>query len=380
MRLTGLPLLVALAVALVAAAVVAGRRHRLASAAALVGALLLAGTATAAGVNRHFGYYRSWRDLVGVHSPDLVSLPARADAPAVRREVAALHPRAGRGVLTHVRIPGPASGLTREGFVYLPPQYFQRAWADVRFPVVEMLHGAPGIPADVVIGLHPAEHLDAMLAAGQVGPLVVVMPDASGGRLRSGECVDAVRGEKDDTYLTTDVPAWATQALRVAAPGRGWGVGGFSTGGFCAANLALRHPDVYSAAVVLDGYFTAIEDHYARGIYHGDRAARDANSPLWELAHRPRPAVAFDVVAGKADATAVRDSTAFAAALTAHPDQRGPDVTLTVDPAGQHVFPDWERESLPTWGWLWHHLAPAAGLPPAGTALTGEGRADRRRG
>ena len=31
-------------------------------------------------------------------------------------------------------------------YVYLPPQYFQRSFRAYRFPVIELIHGQPGVP------------------------------------------------------------------------------------------------------------------------------------------------------------------------------------------------------------------------------------------
>lgn len=42
---------------------------------------------------------------------------------------------------------------------------------------------------------------------------------------------------------------------------------GYSTGGFCAVNLAIRHPDQFSAAVSLSGYFHAVTDNSTGDIY-----------------------------------------------------------------------------------------------------------------
>ena len=37
-------------------------------------------------------------------------------------------------------------------------------------------------------------------------------------------------------------------------------IGGLSDGGFCAANLALRHPGEYGAVVSMDGFYSAYSD------------------------------------------------------------------------------------------------------------------------
>ena len=46
-----------------------------------------------------------------------------------------------------------------------------------------------------------------------------------------------------------------SRGLRVQRPGAGWGIAGYSEGGFCAANLGLQYSRVFSYAGVLSGYF-----------------------------------------------------------------------------------------------------------------------------
>ncbi|GAC1322252.1 MAG: hypothetical protein NVSMB13_00370 [Mycobacteriales bacterium] len=248
MRLTSVTLLVLLmagAIALVVGAVVVRGWRR--ATLGLCAVLLLAAFGLA-DLNRHFAYYRSWRDLLGVHSPDLVAAPIRVTGASAsgRSSTEAAgedklpRPQRGHGELIQMTFPGERSGIPRSGFVYLPPQYFDRAFAKVRFPVVELLHGSPGGPSDWVLGLNPEQVLDAEIAAERAGPMVLVIPDSNGTRLRSTECVDAVRGEKNDTYLTQDVVAAVRDRFRVVPTG--WGIEGYSTGSYCAANSRCAIP------------------------------------------------------------------------------------------------------------------------------------------
>lgn len=376
MRLTSVTLLVVLvagAVALLAAAVfVRGWRRGVLAA---VAALLLVGFGLA-DVNRHFAYYRSWRDLLGVHSPDLVATPIRGSgglgAGGSSTEAGGggdklPRPPRGHGELIPMSFPGERSGITRSGFVYLPPQYFDRAFATVKFPVVELLHGSPGVPGDWVLGLNPEQVLAAEIAAERAGPMVLVMPDTNGTRLRSTECVDAVRGEKNDTYLSQDVVADVRDRFRVAPTG--WGIEGYSTGAFCAANLALRHPDQYAAVASIDGYFHAIDDRYARGLWKGDNQARLDNSPDYEIAHMARPAIAWYLMAGRQDESVLRESQQFAALAGFTATDR-----LVVQPDGRHNFADWKAATPPAFDWLWHRIASAdlqRRVPTIRTTVTG---------
>ena len=69
------------------------------------------------------------------------------------------------------------------------------------------------------------------------------------------QCLNQADGPQDDTFLSQDLPEFIAAQLRVQQPGTGWGIAGYSEGGFCAANLALQHGGVYSFAGVLSGYF-----------------------------------------------------------------------------------------------------------------------------
>ena len=96
-----------------------------------------------------------------------------------------------------------------------------------------------------------------------------------------------------------------------------WGVSGYSSGGYCAANLALRHRRSFGAAAVIEGYFRAADGPAATALNHS-QPLEAANSPLY-LAERLTPGSgplpAFWVAAGTHDATDYRPATMFTAAL-----------------------------------------------------------------
>ena len=53
--------------------------------------------------------------------------------------------------------------------------------------------------------------------------------------------------------LAGDLPDRIAHVVRVQPPGPGWGVAGYSEGGFCAANMALQFRYRYGFAGVLSG-------------------------------------------------------------------------------------------------------------------------------
>lgn len=222
----------------------------------LLGAVL-AGTA----VNRSLGFYTTLGELLGAAPGGRE--PPPSFVPAGRGRLVVLTPRwqqraaraaaAGRGTVLQVLLAGATSGISRPGTVYLPAVY-STGRGDAAMPVVELFHGYPGGPRAFLDQLDLARVLDQEISAQRLPPVIAVVPTTYSGR--SSECVDAVRGQRDETYPAVDVPADVDAAFHVR-PGRSYAARGYSEGGFCAVNLGLHHPDRYTAAASLSGYFRA---------------------------------------------------------------------------------------------------------------------------
>lgn len=307
-----------------------------------VAGFALAATFGVALVNAYYGYYTSWEalgsDLSGGPTATGVDLAAPPSGSAVSLlKVPA--PARGKGKLLKAELAGATSGISRLGYVYLPPAYFDPAAATTRFPVVELFHGAPGKPTDWLTAMHVTDVLDAEVRAARAAPMVLVIPDTHGGPPRSEECVDALGGPQDDTYLSSDVPDDVAARLRVAPPGPQWVAMGFSTGGYCAANLALRHPTRYGGAAVFDGYFHSEERAYTGDLFRKHVDLRLANDPTYALQHTdPQPLPKFWMQVGTGDPEDTADAFAFHRLLeTKEP------TPLLVESGARHNYPSWER-------------------------------------
>src|SRR6266513_5194187 len=200
-------------------------------------------------VNKYYGYYQTW----GAMAADLTQQGPSAASGVPDVELAAdsrsgtlvgsrSHLKAAQrqGYLMRLTVAGQRSGITRVVYVYLPPQYFQPAYRAHRFPVIELIHGQPGMPQDWVTVVGVTHAFDRLLAHRSAQPAVLVMPDANGGDKISLQCLNQVGGPQDLTYLAVDLPAQVARMLRVSRPGPAWAVAGYSEGGYCAANMALR--------------------------------------------------------------------------------------------------------------------------------------------
>ncbi|HEX6445078.1 MAG TPA: alpha/beta hydrolase-fold protein [Streptosporangiales bacterium] len=141
----------------------------------------------------------------------------------------------------------------RYAYVYLPPGYADRGNTE-RYPVVYLIHGSPGGPADWLESGNVESVMNAMIKAHEIKPAIVVMPDASGTWARDSECLNQVRGPQDATYLTSTVVHYVDTHYRTIRSRGGRLIGGMSSGGYCALNLGLEHLGEYSAILAFEPY------------------------------------------------------------------------------------------------------------------------------
>jgi enterochelin esterase-like enzyme len=323
-------------------------------------------------VNKYYGYYPTWGAMISDFTNQGADAASRL--PAVRLAAgpgsgtldgsrAGLTLAQQQGYTLRMLVTGQRSHITRQVYVYLPPQYFQAAYRAYRFPVLELIHGQPGEPQDWITTVGVTHAFGHLLAEKRARPAVLLMPDANGGPGISLQCLNQAGGPQDLTYLAVDLPAQITASLRVLPPGRAWGVAGYSEGGFCAANMALRYPRRYGSAGVLSGYFEPSGNRLARtghpvSPFGGSISLQEQNTPLDELQMLPARAVIppFWLGAGADDTQAVADTERFRRELQ----PRQSDIPLTLTPGGGHTMTTWRAQIPPMLTWMTSRLARAA--------------------
>jgi len=323
-------------------------------------------------VNKYYGYYETWGAAIGditnqgVNAAPRVSdsgLPSRSqlDTPGSSGIYGVLARQ--QGYILRLAVAGHRSHITREVYVYLPPQYFQPDYRGYRFPVIELIHGQPGEPQDWINVLGVAVTLDHLVEARLAQPAVLVMPDANGGVDVSLQCLNQVGGPQDLTYLAQDLPAQIAHMLRVQPPGSSWGVAGYSEGGFCAANIALRFRSSYGFAGVLSGYFRPFDNQLAHPIrpvnpFGSSRWRQRDNTPLDEVRELPAGTVIpkFWLGAGADNKLDLVNAEFFRQELQL----RQADVPLTLTRGGGHTMATWRAEVPRMLTWMTRGLARAA--------------------
>jgi S-formylglutathione hydrolase FrmB len=131
--------------------------------------------------------------------------------------------------------------------VYLPPSWFTTT-PPIRLPAVLMIGGEFNTPPDWI---RAGEAVTTLAAAHGGNAPVAVFADATGGFAIDTECVNGPRGNAAD-HLTADVIP-KINAISGAQKPLQWGVVGFSSGGTCAVDLAVMHPNTFSAFVDIGG-------------------------------------------------------------------------------------------------------------------------------
>jgi S-formylglutathione hydrolase FrmB len=260
----------------------------------LAGALLL--------VNDEYGQWPTTGDLLGhTARPHTSALDAQPDT-ARSGVLAALDPPATTSHFAH-----------RPGSVYLPPAYFTAA--RTRLPVIIMLAGVPGATSQWPTSGKAVAAADAYAAGHHGLAPILLFVDNNGSRTGDTECVDGPRGNAE-TYLTVDVPEFATRALQISRDPRRWAVVGFSEGGTCAVDLTLRHPALFHAFVDLAGDARPTLGNARRTVaelFGGDPAALAEYDPAQLLTTRRYDGVVGWFAAGTGDQATLEVSRRLAA-------------------------------------------------------------------
>ncbi|WP_219151417.1 alpha/beta hydrolase family protein [Amycolatopsis sp. TNS106] len=251
--------------------------------------------------------------------------------------------------MTQVAIPATASRfpVTRDAYLYLPPAY--RTSPRPLLPVLVLLHGQPGGPRDWINGGQIATLMDRFAAAHKGLAPVVVMPDATGSAFANPLCVDSRLGHSE-TYLTGDVPSWIKKTLQIDPDNSKWAVAGYSYGGTCALQLALRKPAVFPTFVDISGQDEPTLGSRARTvdeIFGGDEQAFRRFNPVDLLTTHSYPGSAGVFSVGRSDSVFLpQQKRVFEAAQ-----RNGIKVTWRETP-GAHNWQAWSAGLSDSLAWL----------------------------
>jgi hypothetical protein len=321
-------------------------------------------------VNKYFAYYGTWGAAVADFTNASPNQGPEESAgnlyTGTKVSAAGVHQKfflrlaLVQGYTEGFKLTGPQSHISRNAYIYFPPQYFMPQYKHYNFPVIELIHGQPGEPVDWINVVGVTGDLVNLIDEGKAKPAVLVMPDANGGNTISLQCLNQVGGPQDLTYLAQDVPNVVYHLFRrLQPPGPGWGLAGYSEGGFCAANMALQYRHRYGFGASLSGYFVPFDnklagDPHLVSPFGNNTALRLLNTPDWLVNHLAPGATLpeFWLAAGSGSKLDVQNATYFQEELSLH--EAG--VPLIITPGGGHTMGTWHQEVPPMLDWMTNGL------------------------
>ncbi|QKW07271.1 esterase [Streptomyces sp. NA04227] len=321
----------------------------------LLAAQLTLFSATGLAANQSFGFYASWADLFGqekgqgvvVDHDTAVSRLKVSSTRELKVSGGSSRPEVA-GRLEKVEVTGHKSRIASSAYVYLPPEYFQSAHRERRFPAVTVLTGYPGTTEALINGLKYPQTAHEQVREKRMRPMILVMLRPTLAPPRDTECVDVPRGPQTETFLAKDLPEAVAGHYRVTGK-RGWGVIGSSTGGYCALKLAAHHPEVYRAGAGLSPHYKAPIDSTTGDLFQGDKALEQRADLFWFLRHTPPPRTSLLVSSSKHGEDNYQDTKKFIDLVKSRPPTRISSVILT---KGGHNFNTWRREIPAAMVWL----------------------------
>lgn len=260
-----------------------------------------------------------------------------------------------KGSTTTVTVTGEKTGYALTAAVYLPGSYREATQKKRDYPVIELFAGYPGSYLSWVDGLRLAQMMNELIASGQMPAAIVISTSQNPNPPDDSQCVDATaqRGRPSlaETYLVQDVPGYLRSTYRVGDGRLNWIAAGYSTGGFCAANIGIQHADQYGGVISLSGNYTAVQDDTTGPLY-ADADSRRANSPLYTVGAAGRPPLVFALAATRDSPDDYDELTAFAPTVP-----KADALLVLVAPTGGHTPPVWRATARLSFAWVAQQLA-----------------------
>lgn len=237
--------------------------------------------------------------------------------------------------IVQVAIADPARGVpVGRANVMLPPGYDNPANANIRYPVVYLLHGYPdGTADDWFTSGDALNTMEAMLKDRVMQPMIIVAPDMTAEQPSvDWECLNIPGGPQLEDYLVHTVVPTIDARFRTVADRIHRSLGGMSGGGYCTLNIGLQHLETFGSLLISLPYDDL-----------GDSAGILAGHPELLAPNTPRsyiPTMKFTypvsviIAVGEGAPTDVATGHRLANALAA----RGQNVALVLQPGLTHTW------------------------------------------
>ena len=209
--------------------------------------LLLASVGMA--LNNSFGFYNSWRELLGISTQSKVVVNAsQIDLTNAKYTL-------NGSAMVQETFTGNTSKITANVYLLIPKTIVTaiKTNSTEKFPVAVFLAGSPGVPTAWLNGLKLDDQIQQAKKLNPLKDFISVLPDYNIKPHQDTACMNIPGGVQVEDWLTSDVYGYVVKNL--PAERSSWLVTGYSTGGWCAAMLAIKHPEIFRGAAPIAGYY-----------------------------------------------------------------------------------------------------------------------------
>ena len=236
-------------------------------------------------INRNNDFFATWGDLFGVNN----NLSKVAISPATlssisQAEVNSAEKTKGGSLIFKRIITGAESGVSDYVYLITSPRVSQELRKSIspsigsNYQVIEFLHGFPGVPQTWIGTMDGIGAIEKLESAGKIPPTISIIPAINVVRGLDTECLNIPGTSQVETWLTSDMKTFAQSFIGI--DDRKWTTFGYSTGGWCAAMLGLRHLDQYQSGVSIAGYF---QPNFSAGINKRERTILTSEYDLTKI-------------------------------------------------------------------------------------------------
>ena len=278
-------------------------------------------------MNNSFGFYNSWRELFGV--TDQNSKPITASVIDLSQATY----NANGSAIIEEHFTGASSKVTASVWFLIPKKIAAsiKSGSNQKFPVAMFMSGSPGVPTAWLNGLKLDDQIKNVQSQTNLADFIAVLPDYNIQPHVDTGCMNIPGGVQVESWITKDVAGYVIQNLPVKS--NDWMITGYSTGGWCAAMLALKHPELFKSAAPIAGYYAA---DFPFAINYANMEALKKKYDLLTLAKvRPVPADFF-LITSKGDSSSYHSTNWFYSKVGS-----GHNIELLTLSSGGHNFTTW---------------------------------------
>ena len=279
-------------------------------------------------LNIQNGFYSSWSELFGISS-----YANQHIAPKTIDLSRASYTKNGSAILNEV-FTGSTSRITEQVW-FLIPKHIVTAIQDgsnEKFPAVYFLSGSPGVPTAWLNGLKLDNQIQTVKNEVKLGDFISVLPDYNIQPHVDTGCMNIPGGVQVEDWIAKDVASYVIKNL--PAKESGWMITGYSTGGWCSAMLALKHPEIFKGAAPIAGFF---KTEIWMGLNSKSREALRNKYDLIKIAHQSKKQSDFYLITSKMDKSTFDSTNWFYNNIGA-----GHNADLLTLKDGGHNFTTWK--------------------------------------